>query len=69
MPLIWSQLVKCVLITAKVWMNMSHTKDRAFQPHKLTIKRDLPQLDVLHANPQRRDVLVVLPRTCQLSQN
>lgn len=53
MPLIWSQLVKCVLITAKVWMNMSRTKDRALQPHRLTIKRDLPQLDVSHAEPPK----------------
>lgn len=27
MPLVQSQLVKCVLITAKVWMNTSRTKD------------------------------------------
>lgn len=44
-------------------MNMSRTKDHAFQPHELTIKKDLPQLDVFHANPQRTDVLAVLLRT------
>lgn len=39
MPLICSQLAKCVVNPAKVWMSMSRTKGRAFQPHELTIKK------------------------------
>lgn len=37
MPLICSQLAKCVVNPAKVWMSSSRTKGRAFQPHQLTI--------------------------------
>lgn len=66
MPLICSQLAKCVVNPAKVWMSMSRTKGRAFQPHELTIKkkkkRNLPLLCALHVNPQRTAVLTLLLR-------
>lgn len=62
MPLAQSQLVKCVLITAKVWMNMSSTKDGVPSNHTAHKKEDLPPLDALRVNPQRTGLLAPLPR-------